>query len=540
MLDDRLEDRPPLLAAKPAFAVAQEKALLDFWAVYEERYDAVQDAALAVALGHPEFGPLVRAMPAEQMAEENRKSRELLRAAIVEGRWEEYIVNTRAQGSQYAKLGVSFSGWYEVVRIFQQVLVPSLLAAYAGDQARAAAAITAMMSFIDHAMTLIAEEYLHTKQEDRFRLLVESVRDYAIFMLDADGKVASWNRGARGLKGYDAHEIIGKHFSAFYPAADVERGKPREVLRIASVEGKYEEEGWRVRKDGSLFWANVLITAVRSGQGKLLGFAKVTRDLSERRRAEEARERIEAELRDLVARLGDRSAQLERANAELDGFTYSVSHDLRAPLRAIDGFARVLLEDYAPQLDDDAKRVTGIICKNTQKMGQLIDDLLSFSRLGRQEMRATSLDMAGLVRKAAAEVLEPGRPIELRVGELPPAQGDPALVQQVWLNLLSNAFKYTRGRSPAIVEVTGEARTDEIVYAVKDNGVGFDEQYRKKLFGVFQRLHTASEFEGTGVGLALVQRIVQRHGGWVNAEGKLGEGATFSFALPSKEGPNGP
>jgi PAS domain S-box-containing protein len=540
MLDDRIEGGPPPPAAKPAFAVTHQRGLVDFWTVYEDRYDAVQDAAVALALGHPEFGPLIRAMPAEQMAEENRRSRDRLRAAIVDGRWEDYIVNTRAQGSQFATLGVSFSGWYEVVRIFQQVLVPSLLATYADDQARAAAAITAMMSFIDHAMTLIAEQYLRTTEEDRFRLLIESIRDYAIFMLDADGRVASWNRGARALKGYEEHEIIGKHFSAFYPAVDVERGKPQEVLRIASTEGRYEEEGWRVRKDGSVFWANVLVTAVRNGQGKLLGFAKVTRDLTERRRAEEAREQIEAELRDLVARLEDRSAQLERANAELDGFTYSVSHDLRAPLRAIDGFARVLLEDHAPQLDDDAKRVTGIIRKNTQKMGHLIDDLLSFSRLGRQEMRATSLDMAGLVRKAAAEVLEPGRALELRVGELPRAQGDPALILQVWVNLLSNAFKYTRGRSPATVEVTGEARTDEIVYAVKDNGVGFDVQYRKKLFGVFQRLHTASEFEGTGVGLALVQRIVQRHGGWVNAEGRLGEGATFSFALPSKEGPNGP
>ncbi len=518
--------------ATPVFAVKHRKALLDFWAVYDERYEAVQEAAMAVAVEHPEFGPLIRAMPAEQMAEENRKSRDLLRAAIVDGQWEAYVANTRAQGSQYAKLGVTFSGWYEVVRIFQQVLVPALLEVYADDRARAAGAITAMMSFLDHAMTLIAEQYLRAKEEDRFRMLVEAVRDYGIFMLDAEGNVASWNAGARALKGYEAHEIVGKHFSAFYPHEDRERGKPQEELRIAATEGRYEEEGWRVRKDGSVFWANVIITAVRDGQGKLIGFAKVTRDLTERRRTEE-------ELRALVERLEERGRQLHQANAELDGFTYSVSHDLRAPLRAIDGFARVLLEDHAPQLDTDGKRVTQIICKNTQKMGQLIDDLLNFARLGRQEMRATSLNMTAMVRRAAAEVLESQRSIDLRVAELPQVEGDAALIQQVWLNLLGNAVKYTRSRSPAVIEITAEALDNEVAYRVKDNGVGFDPQYRSKLFGVFQRLHAASEFEGTGVGLALVQRIVRRHGGWVSAEGKLGEGATFSFALPRKDGPDG-
>jgi PAS domain S-box-containing protein len=467
-------------------------------------------------------------MSPEQMATDSQVSRELLRAAIVDDRWDAYATNTRMQGSTYAKLGVSFRGWYEVIRSFQVVLVPALLGAYAGDLPRSAGAVMAMMAFIDHAMTLIAEQYMHTREDDRFRLLVEAVEDYAIFMLDADGLVASWNAGAKALTAYEESEIVGKHFSIFCPPGRRQSGEVEEELKVAATKGRWEGEGWRVRKDGSQFWANVVLTAVRDSRGKLIGFAKVTRDLTERMRAE-------SDLNALVQRLERRTRQLEEANAELDGFTYSVSHDLRAPLRAIDGFARVLVEDCAPLLDADAKKTVDVICRNTQKMGRLIDDLLNFAKLGRHEVRRVRIDMAALVRTIAEEVREPGRSIEIRIADLLQAPGDPALLRQAWFNLLSNAVKYTRSRTHAVIDVTAEMRASEVVYCVKDNGVGFDPQYKSKLFGVFQRLHPASQFEGTGVGLALVQRIVHRHGGWVNAEATLGEGATFSFALPVKE-----
>jgi len=514
--------------APPSFAVKHRAALLDFWGVYDAEYQRVQDAAMVVAREHAEFGPLLRAMPPEQMEAENRRSRELLHGAIIEGEWAPYIANTRSQGALYAKLGVSFSGWYEVARTFQQVLVPSLVDAYAADPKRLAGAISAMMAFIDHAMTLIAEQYVRATEDERLRKLIESVKDYAIFMLDPRGRVVTWNEGARRLKGYEADEVIGKHFSLFYRAPDREAGKPEIELRAATTEGRCEEEGWRVRRDGSQFWANAVITPIRDARGELTGFAKVTRDLTDRRRADE-------KLRALVLRLEQRTRQLEEANAELDGFTYSVSHDLRAPLRAIDGFAQVLLEEHAPRLGEDGGRVAQVIRKNAQRMGQLIDDLLNFARLGRHEMRVAPVDMTALARTAAEEVRDPARAIELTVAELPRVEGDAALLQQVWLNLLANAVKYTRPRSPAIIEVTAKRDEREIVYSVRDNGVGFDPRYAGKLFGVFQRLHAASEFEGTGVGLALVQRIVRRHGGWIKAEGKLGEGAEVSFALPRKD-----
>jgi signal transduction histidine kinase len=233
------------------------------------------------------------------------------------------------------------------------------------------------------------------------------------------------------------------------------------------------------------------------------------------------------------------AADLTASNRELDAFSYSVSHDLRAPLRAIDGFSRILLEDYAERLDDEGRRLLGVVRGSAQRMGQLIDDLLALSRAGRTEMARTPTDMTALAGAVFAELTldrTEGARVELRLGDLPPAAVDPALIRQVWTNLLGNAIKYTRPREHGVVEVTGDPEGDRLVYRVRDNGVGFDMELAGKLFGVFQRLHSAQEFEGTGVGLALVKRIVGRHGGEVWAEGRVGEGATFGFWLPRRPG----
>ena len=229
----------------------------------------------------------------------------------------------------------------------------------------------------------------------------------------------------------------------------------------------------------------------------------------------------------------ERTQALRETNAELEAFSYSVSHDLRAPLRAIHGFARILLEDHGTELQPEAKRVLGVIDENTRRMGQLIDDLLSFSRLGREEVETARVDMTELVRSVADEVRRAAgdRPLDIKIGPLPPARGDRDMLRQAVMNLVDNAAKFTRRRSPGQIEVGHRADGAETVYYVKDNGAGFDPRYAGKLFGVFQRLHRAEEFEGTGVGLAIVQRIVQRHGGRVWAEGQLDAGATFFFTL---------
>jgi light-regulated signal transduction histidine kinase (bacteriophytochrome) len=253
------------------------------------------------------------------------------------------------------------------------------------------------------------------------------------------------------------------------------------------------------------------------------------------------RKRAAAEITEIGKELARRVVELEAVNTELDAFTYSVSHDLRAPLRAIDGFSQILTEDYSDRLDDEGRRLLRVVQDSARSMGRLIDDLLNFSRLSRKEMRTSEFDMGELT----AEVFEglraavPGRDVRLSVGSLPRAVGDRVMVRQVFVNLLSNAVKFTAPRETALIEVSGGREGNENAYCVKDNGVGFSMDYAGKLFRVFQRLHAAAEFEGTGVGLALVQRIIRRHGGRVWGEGKLNEGAAFYFTLPNKEATNG-
>lgn len=257
----------------------------------------------------------------------------------------------------------------------------------------------------------------------------------------------------------------------------------------------------------------------------------VARELMEREREAEARiRRLNAELED---RVKQRTVQLEAANQELEAFSYSVSHDLRAPVRAIDGFSRILQEDHSASLPDAAKDFLKEISDNSKYMGQLIDDLLNFSRLGRQALRMATIPTESLVRQCI-DGLGGDVCADFRIARLPHCHGDVSLIKQVWINLLGNAVKYSRRSRPPIVEVGCVHSEKEVVCFVKDNGVGFDMRYVHKLFGVFQRLHRQEDYEGTGVGLAIVQRIIHRHGGRVWAESKPGEGATFYFSLPNE------
>jgi signal transduction histidine kinase len=238
----------------------------------------------------------------------------------------------------------------------------------------------------------------------------------------------------------------------------------------------------------------------------------------------------------LEKRVKERTGQLEAANKELEAFSYSVSHDLRAPLRSIDGFSQIVTEEYSNKLDAEGRRILNVIRSNTQKMGELITDLLDLSRVTRDEMKTVRVDMATLANSVFREIASPDvqRKYSLSIEALPDAYGDPSLLRQVWRNLISNAIKFTATKDVRRIDIGTRSEDGMTVYSIRDSGVGFDPQYTHKLFGVFQRLHTTEEFEGTGVGLAIVQRIVHRHGGRVWAEGRIGEGATFYFALPSK------
>jgi PAS domain S-box-containing protein len=603
--------------------------------------------------------------------------------------------------------------------------------------------------------------------EERLRLLLESIKDYSIVMLDPGGLVATWNKGAERITGYRSEEIVGRHFSHFYPQADISQGKPEHELAVAAAEGRCEDAGWRVRKDATRFWAEVVITPIYGDDGKLGGFSKVTRDVSGRREAErkfkdlleaapdamvvvnqrgeiillnlqaekqlgyrrdellgqkvkniipegfaerliaddlrsaeealaqqigtgieltgrrkdgsefpieimlsplgsaegilvtaairdisvrkaaeqhlaqmESRYRglleaapdamvvvnpdgeivllnlqaekqfgyrrdellgqkvkniipegfaerliaddlrssedalaqqigtgieltgrrkdgsefpieimlsplgsaegilVTAAIRDITERkrhessLQEKNAELQDAVNELDAFTYSVSHDLRAPLRAIDGFSQILLNQYGSLLSEQPRRYLQRVRDNTVQMGHLVDDLLRFSRLGRQPLVKQLVPTDTIVTQAVREARQqfPDRSVNVIVGDLPPVWGDAALLKQVFTNLIDNAFKYTQGCDDAVVEIGCRKMGDEQVFVIRDNGVGFDMQYAGKLFEVFQRLHRAEDFAGTGVGLAIVQRIVQRHGGRVWAEAAVDHGATFYFS----------
>jgi PAS domain S-box-containing protein len=377
----------------------------------------------------------------------------------------------------------------------------------------------------------------HKKEEmDSLRLaaIVESSDD-AIIGKDLRGIVTSWNAGAEREFGYTASEMIGHSITRLIPS-DRQEEEVKILSQIARGENVRHFETIRLRKDRSTFNVSVTVSAIRDSAGKVVGASKVVRDITTRKQAEETIHRLNSELEQRVI---ERTAELEAANKELDAFSYSVSHDLRAPLRAVDGFAQAALEDYGPQLPEEGRRQLQTIREAAQRMGALIDDLLTFSRLSRMPLNKQTVRTRELVDGVLADLKsqQDGRQVQVRIDELPPCLGDPALLKQVWINVLSNAFKYSHDRAEAVIEIGCSREQGVNTYFVRDNGAGFDMRYADKLFGVFQRLHRAEDYEGTGVGLAIAQRIVHRHGGRIWADAAVDRGATFYFTLEKKSDP---
>ena len=395
-----------------------------------------------------------------------------------------------------------------------------------------------------------AEQQLR-ESDERFRLIVESTIDYAIFMLDPAGRVASWNAGAQRLKQYTADEIIGRHFSTFYADDAVERGWPDHELREATRLGRFEDEGWRLRKDGTRFWANVIISAVRGSDGVLRGFAKVTRDMTQRKAHEERIANLTTELQRRVAELDATNRELAQRNAENESFVYSVSHDLRSPLVNLQGFSqeltmtsdalqKVLARPDVPEdirreaqqlLSSELQESIAFIGNAVRHLGNIIDGLLRLSRVGRIEYESNAVDVGGVVADIAAAmhttvVASGGR---IQIDPLPTVLGDRNAIGQIFANLLGNALKSFDPDRPGVIEISAAAGNPP-VFAVRDNGVGIPADYRAKIFQVFQHVHK-TRTRGEGMGLAIVRRIVERHGGRIWFESRAGEGTTFFFTL---------
>ncbi|MEO8855484.1 MAG: PAS domain S-box protein [Burkholderiaceae bacterium] len=498
--------------------------------------------------------------------------------------------------------------------------------------------------------------------EERYRLLLEGIEDYAIFMMDSTGHVLSWNKGAQRIKGYTADQILGKSFECFFAPEVIAGGWPQEVLRRAAAGARYEEQSMRVRRDGSRFLADVTITALRDADGHLLGFSEFSHDLSDTKE-QEARYRglmeaapdamvvvdpqgrivllnlrsekqfgyrrdelvgrqvsaiipkgfaerlladalrspaaalgqeigsgielvgqrkngsafpieimlsplessqgllVTAAIRDITARKKAEAALLmtvaelkrsneslaqsaERAalaNRELEAFSYSVSHDLRTPLRSLDGFSQVLLEDYGDKLDEEGKDSLLRIRAASQRMGMLIDDMLSLSQVTRREIVPAKVDLSEMAAAIIAELRqrEPGRNVRFSYTSGMCANTDEHLIRIALTNLLANAWKFSNRKPDAQIEFGCSDRTGVPIFFVRDNGAGFDMAYAGKLFGAFQRMHSAKDFEGTGIGLATVRRVMQRLGGRVWGEAATDLGATFYFVLAPVAGAGG-
>lgn len=366
--------------------------------------------------------------------------------------------------------------------------------------------------------------------------LLDQTHD-SIFVRDMNDVITYWNRGSQELYGWRAEEAIGKNLhellKTIFPVPMDELRE--ELLRT----GRWEGELGYAKADGTEVAVASRWALQRDRREQPVAVLETSNDVTERKRSEDEIRRLNQELakraEGLDQELAKRAAELEVTNKELESFAYSVSHDLRAPLRHIAGFAELLQRQASSFLDDKSRRYMEMILESSKRMGALIDDLLGFSRIGRAETKASAVDLEQLAEEVVAELGQEskGREIAWKIGSLPVCYGDRAMLKMALVNLLSNAIKFTRLRTRAEIEIgcagEGEGRAEIFV---KDNGAGFDMRYVDKLFGVFQRLHSAEEFEGTGIGLATVQRIIHRHGGEVRAEGAVGQGATFYFSLP--------
>ncbi len=358
------------------------------------------------------------------------------------------------------------------------------------------------------------------QSEERSRLIVSNAKDYAILMLDPDGNIVNWNEGAERMKGYRAEEIIGQHFSRFHSSEDISNGIPGRELEEAARIGRCENEGWRIRKNGSRLFASVAITALRDEKGMLRGFGKITRDITERKKSEE--------------HLVKTMKELSQSNDELQQFAYVASHDLQEPLRMVASYTQLLAKRYKGQLDADADEFIDFAVDGCNRMQALIQDLLAYSRSGSSGKAVRKISSENALSEAVtnlrATIEESGAIVTHDA--LPSIITDDTQLALVFQNLIGNGIKYRGVEAPRVHISATRNDGEEWTFSVRDNGLGIEPQYFERIFILFQRLHGRQEFEGTGIGLAICKKIVERLGGRIWVESQPEEGSTFYFSLP--------
>lgn len=364
----------------------------------------------------------------------------------------------------------------------------------------------------------------------QFALLVDSVREYAMFMLDADGRIRTWNPGAQRIKGYAPDEILGKHYSVMFTPEDQVARKPWNLLERAKQDGSCRDEGWRLRKDGTKFWASVVLTAIHDQAGNLTGFAKVSRDETERHELEE---KIRLHARELETAVEERTRELRRANAELEQFNYITSHDLQEPIRMVGMFVQKLMESGDSLSKEQRQRYMRFVLEGSERMRALVDDLLLYSRIDRDSALNGTIDSGQAARAAVDNLaqLVARRSADVKIGDLPSIRASQPQLIQLFQNLIENAIKYGPPQKPTVV-ISARERAGAWEFAVQDNGIGIEPQFHEKIFVVFQRLHGREAYPGTGMGLAICKKIVENHGGKIWVVSAPTAGSTFHFTIP--------
>jgi PAS domain S-box-containing protein len=652
--------------ALPDLTPDEKQGLQDYWNVYEPHRDELTVEIAKMAMGHPEFKALMENPASQPTAEQRARNFEIQRAAILDQQWEPYLDNLQHQGMNYARSGISFRAWFDLIAAFRKCMLPHLVNTYGASTEDLISAMNGMDTLIDIVMRGIGEAYLETKQqlireqeaavqdaikrvqnEKRFRGLLEAAPD-GMVIVDHEGTIVMVNAQMEKLFGYSRDEVRDKRVEMLVPARfkDVHpfhRGQYGKSPRLRPMGADLAL--YALRKDGTEFPVEISLSPMETEEDNLIIAA--IRDITDRKRAEEKfrgllesapdamvvvdqegmiqlvnsqterlfgydrveligqavealvpkrfrkkhakhrygyygehptrpmgvgldlfglrkngtefpveislspletedgllvsaairdvtqRKRMEEDVQKLNEDLKQRAAQLEAANKELEAFSYSVSHDLRAPLRSIDGFSHVVLEDYGEQLPPDARAYLERVRAAAQRMAVLIDDLLNLSRVTRTALQPRFINLSKMAEEVVHGLQEshPNRQVNFSLTPDLMVEADPHLMNIVLENLLNNAWKFTSKRDHAEIEFGQRGHAKERTFYVRDNGVGFDMAYSDKLFGVFQRLHSVSEFPGTGVGLATVQRIISIHGGRIWAESAEGKGTTFYFTL---------